>query len=218
MNEEVKALLNTPVTITAAVAVVLSVFFGIKGCNTMMDNNASALLSKQGNVAELEDALSRVGSRKQASLLKLRLAKAYYDHDRYQEAYATYCEIDPNAVDGYAEVVTLGKAHALEAMGSKENLAEAKEIFKSFADANTKSPLKLAAQIGQARCVALEGDKAGAIAILEGLKKNAESDDAAKASIESAIDFIERHEIRSILSSNATDVKSTDDAIAPETK
>jgi hypothetical protein len=53
---------------------------------------------------------------------------------------------------------------------------------------------------------------------LEGLKKNAESDDAAKESIESAIDFIERHEIRSILSSNATDVKSTDDAIAPETK
>jgi thioredoxin-like negative regulator of GroEL len=218
MNEEAKELLKTPVMVTAAVAVVLSVFFGIKGCNTMMDNNASALLSKQGNVAELEDALSRVGSRKQASLLKLRLAKAYYDHDRYQEAYATYCEIDPNAVDGYAEVVTLGKAHALEAMGSKENLAEAKEIFKSFADANTKSPLKLAAQIGQARCVALEGDKAGAIAILEGLKKNAESDDAAKASIESAIDFIERHEIRSILSSNATDVKSTDDAIAPETK
>ena len=89
----------------------------------------------------------------------------------------------------FAEIPAIGKAQCLEA---QNKFAEALSQFEVFAAANQKSPFRLTALLGAARCVAQNGDSAKALKALEALEKEFSSNEIAKARIEAVKSAIER--------------------------
>ena len=144
------------------------------------------------NVEELETAVSNFGSTKVGPELRMRLAKAYFDAERYQDALNVYDVLVAKASknEAFADVAVLGRGHALEGLGKYK---EAQDVFAGFAKANTNSFLLLDAKLGAARCQALLGDKDGAVKALDALKA-AEKDEIAKDRIERMTDAVKRHD------------------------
>jgi hypothetical protein len=122
-------------------------------------------------------------------VLKIRLAKNYYDSGRYEEAIAEYEKLSSKVPAEFAEIPVIGKAQCLEA---QKKFAEALSQFESFAAANPKSPFRLTALLGAARCIAQNGDSAKALKAIEALEKEFSSDEIAKARIEAVKSAIER--------------------------
>lgn len=155
---------------------------------------ANAALMNDYNADELEADVARYGSTKTGGALKLRLAKAYYDVGRYQDALDTYDKLvaDKAAPEGFAEIPVVGRAYALEGLG---RFAEARKAYVDFAEdsANTNSCLVLTARLGAARTTALLGDKTGARKELDALKAAA-TDRAARARIERLAETIARYQ------------------------
>ena len=143
-------------------------------------------------VDELETAVADYGSTKVGPALRLRLAKAYYDAARYEDALAVYDALVAKAGDNaaFADIAVVGRAYALE---GQEKFKEAGAAFAAFAQANTNSYLLLAAQLGAARCKALQGDKDGAAKDFDALKEQAK-DEFAKTRIERMADAVKRHD------------------------
>jgi hypothetical protein len=97
--------------------------------------------------------------------LKLRLAKSYLDGARWEEAEKVYGDYISAAKedDPFVSLAQLGRAYALEGAGK---VADASKEFEALA-ANTNLPVSATAALGVARCMALNGDKAGALKKLE---------------------------------------------------
>lgn len=155
---------------------------------------ANAALMNDYNADELEADVARYGSTKTGGALRLRLAKAYYDAGRYQDALAVYDKLvaDQAAPEGFADIPVVGRAFALEGLGK---FAEAHKAYADFASvpANTNSYLVLTARLGAARTTALLGDKAGAQKELDALKAKT-TDRVARARIERLAETIKRYE------------------------
>lgn len=168
---------------------------GIVGYRNYSRNRLAAAnqqLVNAYNVEELETAVSNFGSTKVGPELRMRLAKAYFDAERYQDALNVYDVLVAKASknEAFADVAVLGRGHALEGLGKYK---EAQDVFAGFAKANTNSFLLLDAKLGAARCQALLGDKDGAVKALDALKA-AEKDEIAKDRIERMTDAVKRHD------------------------
>lgn len=172
----------------AVAAVVVGGFYAGRNWLRGRDAAANQALVNAFATDELESAVSSYGSTKVGPALKLRLAKSYYDNERYQDALDTYEAL--KAGPEFADIATVGRAYALEGL---TKYAEAQKAFADFAAANTNSYLLLTAQLGAARCKALAGDKAGAEKDFDALKA-ATKDEFVKTRIDRMADAVKRHD------------------------
>ena len=176
----------------AVAALVVAGFYGVRNWMRTRDAGANQALVSAYNVEELETAVSTYGSTKIGSSLRLRLAKAYYDAERYQDALNVYDKLVKDAAknEAFADVAVLGRGHALEGLTQYK---EAADVFAKFAAASTNSYLVIDAQLGAARCKALQGDKDGAVKDLEALKETMK-DEMAKGRVDRLTDAIKRYD------------------------
>lgn len=197
----------------AIAAAVVGAFYGAKHWIKARQAAASSALSEASTADELETVVAQYGSSKAGAAMKLRLAKAYYDEGRYQDAYDVYSKLDGSEPEGLKDAVKIGLAFSLEGLKKFE---EARDAFAKYAadEANAKSYLLLAAKLGAARCKAQAGDKEGAIKDLEALKEKCEKDSMDEARIDSLIDACKRWEPRSLFDA-ANAAAAQLDAAAP---
>ena len=169
------------------------------------------------NVEELETAVSNFGSTKVGPELRMRLAKAYFDAERYQDALNVYDVLVAKASknEAFADVAVLGRGHALEGLGKYK---EAQEVFAGFAKANTNSFLLLDAKLGAARCQALTGDKDGAVKALDALKKTVGDDKLAEMRVERLTDAVKRYDAKRPARSLFDAADAAEKAISAEKK
>ena len=178
----------------AIAGLAVAAFYGGRNWLRNRDIAANAALVSAYTVEELETAVSNYGSTKVGPSLRIRLAKAYFDAERYQDALETYEALEAQASKNaaFADVAVIGRAYSLEGL---KKYGEAGEIFKAYAAnaANAKSYLLLTAKLGAARCKALAGDKEGAAKDFEAMKAET-SDEFAKTRIERMADAVKRHD------------------------
>ena len=174
---------------------VVAAFYGVRGYLRSRDAAANAALVNAYSADDLEAAVSSYGSSKVGPALKLRLAKAYYDAERYQDALETYDGLVAKAdkIPALADIAEIGRAYALEGLAKYKEAGEAYAAFANDA-AKTNSYLALTAKLGSARCTALAGDKDGAVKALDALKATLKDDKVAEVRIERLTDAIKRYE------------------------
>ncbi len=196
MNEELEQLiqeLKSTLPWFLAAGILVAGYYGVKNYTASRRAAASESVASAYTTDELEEAVSRFGSSKAGGVLKLRLAKSYFDAGSFESALDIYAELDGKAPDGFEDVPAVGKAQCLEGLGK---FAEAQKAFDDFAAANEKSFLALTAKLGSARCVAQAGDKAKATEALEALKATLGDDEIAKSRVDATIDLVKRYEKR----------------------
>ena len=172
-------------------AVLVGGWYGWKHHRASVRNSASDALTSAYTVEEMEDAVSKYGKTSTGGALRLRLAKGYFDAGRYEEALAAYEAVAANALDGFADVPTVGKAQCLEALSKFD---EAQKAFDTFAEANPSNYLALTAQIGAVRCIAQAGDKKKALARIGAIRAANKDNEIALARIDAAESLIKRFE------------------------
>jgi len=112
---------------------------------------ASALLQSARGIQDLESLTANYAATPVAPLASLRLAKAYFDAGRYDQAMETYRNLaEEHADHRLAPAAQLGIAHALEAQG---RYAEALEAFTAFGEEHAESFLAPQAFFGRIRCL-----------------------------------------------------------------
>jgi len=168
-------------------------YYGVKNYRAAQADAAAESLLNATGVDELAEAASRYEGTKAGPALRLRLAQAYFDAEKYEEALDLYEKLDGRAPEGFANAPAVGRAMCLEAL---ERYDEAKAAFEAFADAQPKSYLALTAQLGAARAVAAGGDKAKALEMLAALKDTVKDDELATARIDAAVSLVKRWEKR----------------------
>jgi len=178
-----------------AAAVVVGAVYGWRGWRANRSAAAAEALTSAFAADELEAAVANYGSAPAGEALKLRLAKSYFDTERYEEALKTYEDLiaDTKSAGPFSDVAVIGRAYSLEALGKYD---EANAAFAEFAAAeeNAKSYLKLTADLGAARTLALKGDRDGAVKALEALEKAQKADDfVAKSRVERMLDCVKRY-------------------------
>ena len=196
MNEELEQLLQelkSTLPWFLAAGIIVAGYYGVRKYVTDRRAAASEIVSSAYTTDELEDAVSKFGSSKSGGLLRLRLAKSYFDAGSYESALDIYSSLEGKAPDGFADVPAVGKAQCLEGLGK---FAEAAAAYDAFVAANEKSYLALTAKLGSARCVAQNGDREKAIAALEALKETLSDNDMAKSRVETTIELVKRYEKR----------------------
>lgn len=182
---------STLMMLVVAVLVVLG-FYGGRSWLRARNAAANQALVNAFTVDELETAVSSYGSTKAGFALRQRLAKAYYDAERYQDAFDVYEKLASKASSNpaFGDIAVLGRAHALEGLAKYK---EAQAAFAGFAASSTNSYLILDAKLGAARCKALLGDKEGAAKDFEALKAAAK-DDMEKDRVERMADAVKRYD------------------------
>ena len=196
MNEELEQLIQEVKSILPwllAAGIVVAGYHGVR--KYMADRRAAAAeaVANAYTTEELEDAAAKFKGSKAEGVLRLRLAKSYFDSANYDSALEIYESLKDKAPDGFEGVSAVGKAQCLEALGKFD---EARAAFDAFAEANEKSFLALTAKLGSARCIAQAGDRAKAIEALEALKTSVGDDELAKSRVESTIQIVKRYEKR----------------------
>ena len=196
MNEELEQLIQEVKSILPwllAAGIVVAGYHGVR--KYMADKRAAAAeaVSNAYTTEELEDAAAKFKGSKTEGVLRLRLAKSYFDSANYDSALEIYESLEGKAPDGFEGVPAVGKAQCLEALGKFD---EARAAFDAFAEANEKSFLALTAKLGSARCIAQAGDRAKAIETLEALKSSVGDDELSKSRVESTLQIVKRYEKR----------------------
>lgn len=182
------------VAVLAVAAAVAAGYYGFKGWRESRAAAASESLLVATQTEELEEALAGYSGTASGPALRMRLAKKYYDSERYEEALAEYEKLDGAAPDGFDDVPAVGRAQCLEALGRFE---EALKAFDAFADAKPKSFLALSARIGAARCVAQLGEREKALERLASVKDGLAADDSSgRELVDSASALVRRWEKR----------------------
>ncbi len=185
------------VAIVLVAAVAVAGYYGYKNWQENRQAGASKVLMEAYTSGELEDGVAKYDSTKAGPAIRLRLAKKYFDEERYQEALDLYTALNGKAPAGFEDIPAVGAAQCLEALGKYD---EAKKAYDDFAAAKATSPLALSAKLGAARVVAAKGDKTAAVKILEDLKATVKDDAVATARIDVTIDVVKRWEKRAALS------------------
>lgn len=133
--------------------------------------NASAALLTASDVTTLEDLNGRFGGTKLGPMIRLRLARAFYDAGQYDSAKETYAQfVRRNPGHKLVEEARLGLAASEEAL---REFQQAIEDYRKI-EAPAGSPTKTMALLGEARSMAASGDKAAAREILGSLAKDVE--------------------------------------------
>jgi predicted negative regulator of RcsB-dependent stress response len=187
--------------IQASIAVILVV--AIVGGKQYYDSKiatANQELLKASTTEELETLVGNYGTWKVGNAARLRLAKSYYDSEKYEEALGVYdtC-ISKGSPAGFEEVAVLGRAICLEALGVERS----DDAAKAYADFIEKYPthfLVTQAKMGQARILALKGKKDEATKMLETLKAAKNKDPMAELAITQLQGVIARYAPRSAFS------------------
>ncbi len=155
---------------------------------------ANQELLKANSLDELESAVANHGSTKVGNAARLRLAKAYYDSAKYEEALNAYdtCIVKGTPV-GFKEIAELGRAHTLEALN---RLDEAMTAYQNFEKTNAEHFLQPKAIMGKARVLTLQGNRAEAQTMLENLKAEKTGDAEWEMEITTLEKIISRYEPR----------------------
>ncbi len=189
MNEELMQEIKSTIPWLIVAALAVGGYYGVKNYRETRAVESSDALVASYTTDEFEAAVEKFGSTDAGGVLKLRLAKKYFDDGRYDEAIEIYDALAAKAPDGYADVPAVGKAQCLEAQGK---YSEALSAYEAFAEANPGSFLALSAKLGAARAIALGGDKAKALARLAELKESVKDNAVAKARVEAVEDTVRR--------------------------
>lgn len=142
-------------------------WYAFKNWQASRTAQANAALVNSFTADELEEAVAKFGSSATGPALKLRLAKSYFDAERYEEAEKIYADYTAAADkdDAFVPLAALGRAYALEGAGKYD---EASAAYAALAG-DTNTPVHATAELGVARCMALKGDKTGALKKLEAM-------------------------------------------------
>lgn len=201
----------------AATAVLLGGALTVKRVRASKIAAANQELLKANSLDELEAAVAKYGSTKAGNATRMRLAKAYFDASKYEEALQAYdlC-LRKGAPTGFKEIAELGRAHTLEGLN---RLDEALQAFQTFEKNYTDHFLRPQAVMGTARVMTLQGKKDEAKKLLENLKAE-KTDDAvwemAIANLEGVITRYEPRAERSLFDA-ANEAAKAVDAPAPIT-
>ena len=151
----------------AVAAIAVGGWYGWKNHRAAVRVAASDALVSSYTTEELEDSVSRFSGAAAEGALKLRLAKSYFDAERYEEAEKIYADYTAAADkdDAFVPLAALGRAYALEGAGKYD---EASAAYAALAG-DTNTPVHATAELGVARCMALKGDKTGALKKLEAM-------------------------------------------------
>ena len=201
----------------AATAVLLGGALTLKRVRASKIAAANQELLKANSLDELEAAVAKYGATKAGNATRMRLAKAYFDASKYEEALQAYdlC-LRKGAPTGFKEIAELGRAHTLEGLN---RLDEALQAFQTFEKNYTDHFLRPQAVMGTARVMTLQGKKDEAKELLENLKAE-KTDDAvwemAIANLEGVITRYEPRAERSLFDA-ANEAATAVDAPAPIT-
>ena len=156
---------RSAVTLLLVAGVCVAGWYAFKNWRSGRAAAANSALVNAFTADELEEAVAKFGGTVTGPALKLRLAKSYLDGERWEEAEKVYCDCIAAAGDddSFGSLAKLGRAYALEGAGK---VAEAGKEFEALA-ANTNLPVSATAALGVVRCMALSGDKDGALKKLE---------------------------------------------------
>lgn len=188
-------------------------WFGYKARVKHNREAASNALSEMSSTVQAEAAVREYGDLPVGGMMKLQLAKMYFDEERYADALAVYEDLIAKTPDGFVGMPEVGKAQCLEALG---RFAEAQKTFDEFAAANPKHYLTLAAQLGSVRCLAHQEKKSEAVKAVAALKEQYKDDKVAKARVEMTEDLVKRWD-KSVMESvmNPAPVPAAKPAAAP---
>jgi len=190
MNEELMQEIKGTLPWLLAAAVAVGGWYGWKNNTAERKAAASESLVNAFTVEEIEESVEKFGGTDAGGALRLRLAKKYFDGERFQDALDLYDKLAKNPPDGFADVPAVGRAQCLEALGK---FAEAQKEFDAFAEKNPKSFLALTAKLGGARSLAEAGDKKAALDRLAALKETVKDDALAKMRVEATEDVVKRY-------------------------
>ena len=180
---------KSTVTWLLVAAIAVGGFYGWKNHRAARKAAASEAVASAISTTALEDAVANFKGAATEGVLKIRLAKNYFDAGRYDEAMKQYDELATMKLDGFADIPVVGKAQCLEAKG---RFADAFAAFDAFAQANTNGYLTLTAQLGAARCLAQDGKKDEALKRLAALKDATKDDALANRRVESTESLVKR--------------------------
>lgn len=177
-----------------AAAVLGGSVFAFKQYRAAKIAGANQELMKASSLEDLEAVVAKYGTTKAGNAARLRLAKAYYDAAKYEDALAAYdtC-LGKGAPAGFGQIAELGRAQALEALGRTE---EAMTAFQAFSKAHEDHFLQPYAVMGEARILALQGKKDEAKKRLENLKAKVSDAPGWEMTIASLEGVITRYEPR----------------------
>ena len=185
-------------TNAAVVLLVAGVIFATIEWRKNRIANANQEFRTAQSIEELGDFVSKYGSMKIANAARLRLAAAYFDAGRYEEAFAAYQACLTKGVpNGFAEVAQMGRAHTLEAL---KRLDDAHAAYSAFAATYPTHFLTTQAQMGLARVTALDGKKDEAKRLLETLKAEKTGEPMVEMAITQLEGVIDRYEPRAVRS------------------
>lgn len=180
---------KSTVAIVLAIGVAVLAWQGWKYHQSSVRAATSRALVEAYTIEELEDAATKFESSASGGIFKIRLAKAYFAAERYQEALDLYTELKSTPPFGFEGVAEVGMAQCLEAL---EKYPEALAIFEESAAKG--GYLALTAELGAIRSICQAGDKAKALERVEKLRKSLESgDEIAKARVDAIEDFVKRY-------------------------
>lgn len=157
------------------------------------------LAAPSDSLDTLEAAVAQCGSTPAGTALKLKLAKAYYDAGKYEEALGTYeTFIKKNPRHPFVDVARVGSGFALAALNRTD---DALKLFRDFQQAHPDHYLAPQVAIGEAACLTMQGKKAEAKVLLEDMRA-AHRDtawDMAGKRFAGAIDRYEARPVKSLL-------------------
>jgi len=160
---------------------------------------ASAQLLAQPTVEALEKSAADFGGTPPGAAVKLKLAKAYYDAGRYADALAKYDDfMKENSSFPFVDVALVGRGYALFGLNRTD---EAIAVFRSFREKNPGHYLTQQATFGEVACLAMQGKKDAAKALLQELRAaNRETPwESAAKRMDGAIDRYQARPARSLL-------------------
>lgn len=189
MNEELLQEIKSTLPWLLVAALAVGGYYGVKNYRASKKAAASQAVSCTYTTDEVEEAVSKFGSSDAGGVLKLRLAKKYYDEARFEEALDQYEAAAKAAPDGFGDIPAVGRAQCLEAL---QKYDDALAAYSDFAEANPKSCLALTARIGALRVTALKGDQPKALEGLKALKETLKDDEMAKLRVEKAEGVVKR--------------------------
>ncbi len=188
INEEMLNEVKKSAPYVLAAVVLFAGYHGIKNYRASRREAASAALTQTYAVEDMEEAVSKYGDSKAGGALKIKLAKKYYDTERYEEALALYEELCGSVDAAFADIPQVGRAQTLEAIGRTDDAIKA---YTDFVADNPQSYLALTANLGIVRCMA-KTDKSGALAKLAELKETVKDDTSSVARVDALKEMIER--------------------------
>lgn len=178
-------LLTAAIALVAVIAVMAVVKF-----RDNQNAEASFALTGAEGIESLEGLNAKYGRTAVAPVISLRLAKAYYDAGNFAEAANTYQAFSKkNRKHILAPQAKLGYAASLEA---EQKFDDAKAAYADLAK-DTSSVVYPEAIMGQARCLAAQGEKSAATDLLDRLMID-KKDTRWEGMAENLRDIIDRFE------------------------